>query len=51
MTKPTYPEFCDAYETIMAYIDTEPNSRKLFHALLNFRLQKIREIHGDGDNE
>jgi len=36
--KPTRKEFFDAYVTIMAYIDDEPNSRKLFHALLNFSL-------------
>ena len=47
MAKPTYLEFCEAYETIMSYIDTEPDSRKLFHALLTFRLKKIQEMHGD----
>lgn len=35
--KPTYEEFCDAYLTIMQFIDTEPNSRKLFHALFEFK--------------
>ena len=47
MAKPTYHEFCMAYYTIMEYIDTEPNSRQLFHALLTFRLNKSKEIHGD----
>ncbi|GAI96488.1 unnamed protein product, partial [marine sediment metagenome] len=36
--KPTRKEFFDAYVTIMAYIDDEPNSRKLFHSLLSFGL-------------
>jgi len=39
LMKPTKKEFHDAYCVIMAYIDTEPNSRKLFHALLSFTLQ------------
>ena len=37
--KPSYKEFCDAYCVIMDYIDTEANSRSLFHALLSFRLR------------
>jgi hypothetical protein len=37
--KPTREEFDEAYHVIMSFIDTEPNSRRLFHALLNFRLQ------------
>jgi hypothetical protein len=37
--KPTRKEFYDAYCVIMAFIDTEPNSRKLFHSLLSFGLQ------------
>jgi hypothetical protein len=37
--KPTREEFEQAYSVIMSYIDTEPNSRKLFHALLSFALQ------------
>ena len=36
--KPTRKEFFDAYVVIMAYIDDEPNSRKLFHSLLSFGL-------------
>ena len=36
--KPTRKEFFDAYVIIMAYIDDEPNSRKLFHSLLSFGL-------------
>ena len=40
--KPTWEEFEDAYSIIMAYIDTEPNSRPLFHALLSFALMKRR---------
>lgn len=42
--KPSYDEFVDAYHTIMHYIDTEPNSRKLFHALFEFRMNKMREL-------
>ena len=45
--KPTFEEFCKAYNVIMRYIDTEPNSRPLFHALLNFKLYKIGEIDED----
>lgn len=41
--KPTWKEFQDAYGVIMAYIDTEPDSRKLFHALLSFYLKKMKE--------
>ncbi len=37
--KPTRDEFDEATSVIMRFIDTEPNSRRLFHALLNFRLQ------------
>ncbi len=40
--KPTWEEFRDAFDVIMAYIDTEPNSRKLFHALLSFYLRKSK---------
>lgn len=47
MAKPTYFEFLMAYYTIIEYIDTEPNSRKLFHELLTFRLNKSKEIHGE----
>jgi len=36
--KPSRKEFFDAYVVIMAYIDDEPNSRKLFHSLLSFGL-------------
>ena len=43
MTKPSYEEFCAAYYVIMAYIDTEPNSRSLFHALVNFRFDKMKD--------
>jgi len=39
LLKPTRAEFEEAYSVIMSYIDTEPNSRKLFHALLSFALQ------------
>ncbi len=35
--KPSYDEFNDAYFTIMHFIDTEPNSRRLFHALFEFK--------------
>ena len=41
--KPTFEEFKAAYGVIMSYIDTEPDSRKLFHALLSFMLKKIEE--------
>ena len=37
--KPTLKEFEEAYGVVMAYIDTEPHSRPLFHALLSFALQ------------
>ena len=37
--KPTRKEFHDAYCVIMAFIDTEPESRPLFHALLSFALK------------
>ena len=37
MNKPSYQEFLDAYLVIMQYIDTEPNSRRLFHALFEFK--------------
>jgi hypothetical protein len=40
--KPTYWEFCEAYYIIMRFIDTEPHSRTLFHALFAFKAQ-IRE--------
>ena len=43
MSKPSYEEFVRAYHTIMGYIDTEPHSRKLFHALLSFRMHKMKE--------
>ena len=38
--KPSYQEFLKAYVVIMQYIETEPKSRKLFHALLSFRMHK-----------
>tara|TARA_R110002073_G_scaffold150508_1_gene304655 strand:- start:400 stop:534 length:135 start_codon:yes stop_codon:yes gene_type:complete len=41
--KPTWDEFCNAYNTIMNFIDTEPESRPLFHALLTFMLKKMGE--------
>lgn len=41
--KPTWNEFCDAYNVIMAFIDTEPESRPVFHALLTFMLKKMKE--------
>jgi hypothetical protein len=41
--KPTWNEFVDSYNTIMGYIDTEPESRPLFHALLTFMLKKMKE--------
>jgi len=40
--KPSYDEFCEAYYTIMRFIDTEPNSRTLFHALFAFKA-KLKE--------
>ena len=43
MNKPSYDQFVEAYHVIMTYIDTEPNSRKLFHALLSFRMHKMKE--------
>jgi hypothetical protein len=43
MNPVSFEEFKDAYVTIMAYIDTEPESRPLFHALLNFMLKKMGE--------
>ncbi len=41
--KPTKEEFWNAYHIIMAYIDTEPNTRPLFHALLNLALRILKE--------
>jgi len=41
--KPTWKEFEEAYAVIMAYIDTEPHSRPLFHALLSFALMQRGE--------
>ena len=41
--KPNYSEFCEAYYTIMRFIDTEPNSRTLFHALFAFKAQICEE--------
>lgn len=41
--KPTWNEFCDAYNVIIAFIDTEPESRPVFHALLTFMLKKMKE--------
>ena len=38
--KPSWAEFEEAYGVIMAYIDTEPHSRPLFHALLSFALRQ-----------
>ena len=43
MSKPTRKEFFDAYVVIMAYIDDEPNSRKLFHSLLSFTLSMMNK--------
>ena len=37
--KPSLEEFDQAYSVIMAFIDTEPGSRPLFHALLSFKLR------------
>ena len=37
--KPTRKEFFDAYVTIMAYINDEEDSRKLFNSLLDFALR------------
>ena len=37
--KPSLEEFDQAYSVIMAFIDTEPQSRPLFHALLSFKLR------------
>jgi hypothetical protein len=37
--KPSRKEFFDAYVTIMAYINDEEDSRKLFHSLLDFALK------------
>ena len=42
--KPTYDEFVAAYLIIMNYIDDEPESRPLFHALLTFSLKKMKEM-------
>lgn len=42
--KPTKKEFANAYDVIMSYIDTEPNSRRLFHALLSFYLANIHPV-------
>ena len=41
--KPTWEEFCEAYNVIMQYIDTEPDSRTVFHSLLSFMLKKMKE--------
>ena len=38
--KPSWKEFRKAFITIMDYIDDEPHSRPLFHALLTFYLRK-----------
>lgn len=40
--KPTMEEFEEAYSVMMRFIDTEPNSRKLFHAMVSFALQMRR---------
>lgn len=40
--KPSWKEFQDAYHTVMRYIDDEPNSRPVFHALLTFMLRKMK---------
>jgi hypothetical protein len=42
MKEVTYEEFREAYHTIMAFIDTQPDSRGLFQALVNFHFELIR---------
>lgn len=42
--KPAWEEFVEAYGVIMAYIDDEPDSRKVFHSLLTFRLNKEKQL-------
>ena len=42
--KPAWEEFVEAYDVIMAYIDDEPDSRKVFHSLLTFRLNKEKQL-------
>jgi len=41
--KPSYDEFYEAYYTIMRFIDTEPHSRTLFHALFAFTSKLMEE--------
>lgn len=41
--KPSLDEFDEAYSVIMAFIDTEPGSRPLFHALLSFKLRLMND--------
>ena len=41
--KPSLEEFDKAYSVIMAFIDTEPGTRPLFHALLTLKLRLDRE--------
>lgn len=36
-------EFKEAYNVIMNFIDTRPNTRPLFHALLNEMLVVLKE--------
>jgi len=42
--KPSFDEFLEACWVIMDYIDDEPDSRKLFHTLLSFKLKKMKEL-------
>ncbi len=39
----TNEDFKDAYCVVMDFIDTRPNTRKLFHALLNEILVVLKE--------
>jgi len=47
MKEITANDFKDAYVVIMEWIDTRPNTRPLFHALVNEMLVILREEHGE----
>ncbi len=43
MNDEEFEEFSNAYAVIMKVIDTRPNTRPLFHKLVNLMLQIIEE--------
>jgi hypothetical protein len=43
MNDEEFEEFSDAYAVIMKVIDTRPNTRPLFHKLVNLMLQIMEE--------